>query len=165
MRGVLLLRRLRDPGQRDVRARASQGRLSRLRGSVGDGNPGNNLLVSTPLREEGAVVGTGQVLERLRGVALSRYAFTRSQKAVVGEDLRLPQAAAHLRRTLPGAGARGHRPRDRAGARRAAGGWAGTAGQGCGEGRGHAALSTSVPLLPGRSNSGRELTLGSGRHV
>ncbi|MCC2670124.1 MAG: mucD 8 [Armatimonadetes bacterium] len=98
-----------------VRTGAWEASLRRLRGYVGDGNLRNNLLVSTPLREEAAVLdaGTGEVLERLRGVVLSpyvryrrdgRYAFTRSGKALVAVDLRIPQVAAHLRRALPEAG-------------------------------------------------------------
>ena len=99
----------------DVRAASWKATIRRLRGYAGDGNPRNNLLVSTPLRQEAAVLdaGTGEVLERLRGVVFSpyvryrcdgRYAFTRSDKALEAVDLRFPQVAAHLRRALPEVG-------------------------------------------------------------
>ena len=100
---------------RDVRVGYWSERVTQLRHYRGDGNPRNNLAISTPLRQELSVVdaGTGSVLERISGFVFSpffryrsdgRYAFTRCDKSLVAIDLVIPQEATHLRRTLPEAG-------------------------------------------------------------
>lgn len=99
----------------DARASYWSERAAQLRRYRGDGNPRNNLAISTPLRQELSVIdaGTGAVLERLPDAVFSpffryrsdgRYAFTRRDKSLAAVDLVIPQEARHLRRSMPEAG-------------------------------------------------------------